>query len=279
MRDRLLCFCDESLFAGDKNMQAKVKGMQTENTFIIEPKGIDAEIVNNHRRFIYASNSEWVVAKEGGDRRFVVIDVPNKKMSREKYNAMAAEWANGGKEGFYYYLTSPEMQESIKHFDFEAEMVQTKGGLEQIMQTEPLIGWWHEILVEGGHMHKSLDTGAWSVSKWNINDVNLHTHLTESIYQSFQHYMETSGGKTYSGRKQHLGRQLQNLQEKGIIHFDNTKRDWDSGKMIWEFESIQDARKRWDAKWNNNEDTFGIHIKTTMDDTGNVIKGVREIDV
>jgi hypothetical protein len=120
MRDRLLCYVDENLFAGDKTMQAILKGIQTENTFIVESKEINVEIVSNHCRFIYARTGNSGYKKNGGDRRFVVIDVPNKKMNGEKYNAMASQWANSGKEGFYYYLMSDEMQESIKHFDFKA---------------------------------------------------------------------------------------------------------------------------------------------------------------
>ena len=31
-----------------------------------------------------------------------------------------------------------------------------------------------------------------------------------------------------------------------------------SGKTEWQFESLSDARKRWDEKWNNGEDSFGL---------------------
>lgn len=269
MKDRLLVFVDESLFAGDKKMQAKVKGMQTENTFIVEPKGIDATIVNNHRRFIYASNSEWVVAKGGSDRRFVVIDVPNKKMTKQQYLEMEGQWNNGGKEAFYYYLMSDEMQQSIQDFDFEAEMVQTKGGMQQMMLTNPEIGWWHEILQEAGHHIKNPDTSGWSICQWNYTKKNLFTTQTDSIYQSFLNYMETSGGKSYSGRKGNLATLLKNLNDEGTLLFDNQNRDWKNNKMIWEFESIDDARKRWDEKYNNGVDSFGTNnIKTAIDKFG-----------
>jgi len=267
MKDRLLCFVDESLFAGDKTMQAKVKGMQTENTFIVEPKGIDATIVNNHRRFIYASNSEHVVAKGGSDRRFVVIDVPNKKMTQQQYREMESQWNNGGKEAFYYYLMSDEMQQSIQDFDFEAEMIQTKGGMQQMILTNPELGWWYEILQEGGH-HQN-DTNGWSTYQWNTTKKNLHSVLTDDIFQSFLHYMETSGGKQYSGRKMHLGRLLKNLHDNGTLYFDSSNRDYKTNKTIWEFESIENARTRWDEKYNNGVNSFGTnHIQTTMDKFG-----------
>ena len=85
MKDKLLVFADESLFVGDKSMIGKVKIMQTENTFTVEPKGIDSQTVNNHRRFIYASNNEHVIAKPEDGRRLMVIDVPNKRMDRVAY--------------------------------------------------------------------------------------------------------------------------------------------------------------------------------------------------
>ena len=267
MKDRLLCFVDESLFAGDKTMQAKVKGMQTENTFIVEPKNVDATIVNNHRRFIYASNSEWVVAKGGSDRRFVVIDVPNQKMTKQQYREMESQWNDGGKEAFYYYLMSAEMQQSIQDFDFEAEMIQTKGGMQQMILTNPELGWWYEILQEGGH-HQN-DTNGSSIYQWNTTKKNLHSTLTDSIFQSFLHYMETSGGKQYAGRKGHLGRLLKNLHDNGTLHFDSSNRDYKTNKTIWEFESIEDARTRWDEKYNNGVNSFGTTQKqTTMDRFG-----------
>ena len=260
MKDRLLVFVDEAVWGGEKSQSGLVKAMQTENTMVIELKHMNAFVVNNHRRFIYASNSEWVVAKEIGGRRFQVIDVKDKKMGKKKYLEIKHQWDNGGKEGFYYYLTSPEMQDAIKDYDFEKGMVETKGSMQQIMETQPELGWWYEILVEGGHMEKGMDTGSWSIRAWNENTPNVFTDRTDAIFQSYVHHLDTMGIR-HKGRKGNLNTKLQKLHKEKVLKFDGSSRDWSSGndgKVAWSFESLVDARKRWDAKWNNGDDSFGL---------------------
>lgn len=113
MKDRLLVFADEVLFGGDKKSIGVLKTMQTEDTFTVEPKGVNAFIVNNHRRFIYSSNEQWIIHKEADDRRYQVIDVKNKKMSSETYKQIRQQLNDGGREALYYLLTSAEIQERI----------------------------------------------------------------------------------------------------------------------------------------------------------------------
>jgi hypothetical protein len=260
MKDRLLVFVDEAVWGGEKTQSGLVKAMQTENTMTIEMKHMNAFVANNHRRFIYSSNSDWIVAKEIGGRRFQVIDVNNKKMGREKYMEIKHQWDNGGKEAFYYYLTSPEMQDAIHDYDFEKGMIETKGSMQQIMQTQPELGWWYEILLEGGHMVKSIDTGQWSIREWNEDKPNTFTHQTDALFQSYVRHLETLGIRS-KGRKGNLTTKLNKLQDEKVMQFDPKARDWSgdaAGKKCWSFESLTDARKRWDDKWNNGEDSFGF---------------------
>lgn len=258
MKDRLLVFVDEAVWGGEKSQSGLVKAMQTENTMVIEMKHMNAFVANNHRRFIYASNSEWVVAKEIGGRRFQVIDVKNKKMGSSKYMEIKHQWDNGGKEGFYYYLTSPEMQESIHDYDFEKGMIETKGSMQQIMETQPELGWWYEILVEGGHMVKDYQNSTWSVSAWNEDTPNVFTNQTDAIFQSYVHHLDTMGIR-HRGRKGNLTEKMNRLHKEKVMKFDGKSRDWkNEGKVAWSFESLADARKRWDEKWNNGGDSFGL---------------------
>ena len=268
MKDRLLVFVDEAVWGGEKSQSGLVKAMQTENTMTIELKHMNAFVANNHRRFIYSSNSEWIVAKEIDGRRFQVIDVKNKKMGREKYMEIKHQWDNGGKEAFYYYLTSPEMQDAIKDYDFEKGMIETKGSMQQIMETQPELGWWYEILVEGGHMEKGMDTGSWSARGWNENETNVFTHRTDAIYQSYVHHLDTIGIR-HKGRKGNLTEKLNKLNREGVLKFDGSSRDWSSngdGKVAWSFESLSNARTRWDKKWNNGDDSFGLNKPIRFDE-------------
>ena len=72
-------------------------------------------------------------------------------MTRGEYKRIEQQWNDGGKEGFYYLLKSDKIQDAIQDFDFEANMIATKAGLEQIKQSDPIIGWFYEILDHGGH--------------------------------------------------------------------------------------------------------------------------------
>ena len=260
MKDRLLVFIDEAVWGGDKSQTGLVRAMQTESTMVVEMKFMNAFVANNHRRFIYSSNSEWIVAKEVGGRRFQVIDVKNQKMSKKKYLEIKYEWDTGGKEGFYYYLTSPEMQEAIHNYDFEKGMIETKGGMQQIMETQPELGWWYEILQDGGHQVKSLNgfgqqTGDLVICPWDDKTENkFHGTGTQNILDSYKNYHPAK----FNGTKSTLSQKLSKLNQQGIIFFE-TKRLYEiaNDPMGWIFEGISAARKRWDDHFNNGEDSFG----------------------
>ena len=61
-------------------------------------------------------------------------------MSSETYKQIRQQWDNGGREALYYLLTSAETQERIENYDFEAKMVSTKAGIQQMLQSEPVLG-------------------------------------------------------------------------------------------------------------------------------------------
>jgi len=254
MKDRLLVFADESVFAGDKRAVGTLKTMQTENTFTIEPKGVNAFVVNNHRRFIYSSNESWVINKDADDRRYQVIDVKNKKMTRGEYKRIEQQWNDGGKEGFYYLLKSDKIQDVIQDFDFEANMISTKAGLEQIKQSDPIIGWFYEILDNGGHYIWDLGQ---SICEWEMHEDNHFLTDKDAIHQSYVKYMETHGGTTWAKGKSQLSNRLSRLHEDGIIFFEKSRDPKTEGNpTVWSFESIYAARKRWDKKFNDGEDSF-----------------------
>lgn len=262
MSDKLLVFADEITWGGDKKNEGLLKTMTTEDTMIVEHKFRDAFSTNNYRRFIFSSNNEWVVPKEIDGRRFQVIDLPSRKLGDGKYLKHKEEWLNGGREGFYYYLLSPEMQERVSGFHFEKEMIETKGGLEQQKETEPHLGWWHQILVEGGHKVKE-DANNWRTVYWKEDTQNILTEQTDNLYISYQEHMKQLG-KRAVGDKGKLTGLLKKLGTQGVLRFHHLGR---SDKTIqgervtsvkWCFESLKDARKTWDKKWNNGEDSFGL---------------------
>ena len=195
-----------------------------------------------------------MVHKEADDRRYQVIDVRNKKMSTETYRQVKRQWNDGGKEALYYLLTSAEIQNQIQDFDFEANMVSTKAGVQQMIQSEPILGWFHEILDNGGHYVWSLEK---SIHEWKINEDNHFSTDKDVIYRSYLKYMETQGGKNWTGGIPQLSSKLSRLHDKKIIFFQTSRDSKTKGNpTVWSFESIYAARKRWDKHLNDGEDSF-----------------------
>lgn len=73
LMDKLFVFANEAFFAGNKKEANVLKSLVTDETMIVEPKGVDAFQVKKHFRLIIASNEERVVDLELDDRRYCVL--------------------------------------------------------------------------------------------------------------------------------------------------------------------------------------------------------------
>jgi hypothetical protein len=81
----------EALFAGDKQVASKLKALVTDETLIIEQKGRDAREVKNRVHLLMTSNEDWVVPAGPESRRWLVIDVSDKRRGDAAY--FKALWA------------------------------------------------------------------------------------------------------------------------------------------------------------------------------------------
>lgn len=70
-----LAFFDEAIYPKARAAQSALKGMLTEPTLMYEAKGRDQIEDFNRIKVIMASNHDWIVPVEIGDRRFAVFDV------------------------------------------------------------------------------------------------------------------------------------------------------------------------------------------------------------
>jgi len=105
LRDSIVVFGDEAFFAGDKRHESVLKTLVTEDTIIIETKGVDAEACPNYAHLILASNSTWVVPLGDGDRRYFVVDVDESHARDVKhFGGIARDLKNGGYENLLHYL-------------------------------------------------------------------------------------------------------------------------------------------------------------------------------
>lgn len=85
LADCCLLFADEILWDGDKKAESRMKVYLTEETIVIEGKGVDAAAWPNMLHVIMSSNSEWVVPAGRHERRYAVFDVSSAQRQKKDY--------------------------------------------------------------------------------------------------------------------------------------------------------------------------------------------------
>jgi Mesyanzhinovviridae DNA primase len=146
LRDCVLLFGDEAFFAGDKKHESVLKTLITEESMIIEHKGVDAEVGPNFIHLILASNSEWVVPMGAAERRFFVLDVGEGHQRDIGYfRNIADAMGHGGREALLHHL----MTYDLGGYDVR-RVPATRALLEQKMHSlGPMQEWWLERLQNG----------------------------------------------------------------------------------------------------------------------------------
>src|SRR5262249_8946200 len=98
-------YADEAFFAGDRSHESVLKALVTEETLMIEPKGLDPFAVRNCVHLIMSSNSDWVVPAGADARRYFVLNVGDKHLQDlEYFDAVVRQMDNGGREGLLHHL-------------------------------------------------------------------------------------------------------------------------------------------------------------------------------
>lgn len=146
LRDAVVLFSDEALYAGDKKHESILKALVTESTLVIESKGLDIVAAANYVHLILASNSNWVIPAGNNERRFFVLDIGISKMQDKKYfSAISAQMDKGGREALLYYLLNYEIS------SFEVRDVPKTLALQdqKLLSMSNEEAWWFEKLEEG----------------------------------------------------------------------------------------------------------------------------------
>lgn len=164
LRDCVVLFADEAFFAGDKQHESVLKTLVTEETLIVEGKGVDAETSPNYTHILMSSNSHWVVPAGPDERRYFVLDVgEDKKQDSNYFKAIRAALDRGGRANLLHYLMSMDLS------DFEVRKVpQTEALREQkLLSLSVEEQWWMERLMDG-RTTRSSDGWETSVTKERI---------------------------------------------------------------------------------------------------------------
>jgi hypothetical protein len=139
-------YADESFFAGDRSHESTLKGLITEDTMIIEPKGLDAFTVRNCIHLIMSSNSDWVVPAGADARRYFVLNVSDARMQDGTYFAAIVKQMNsGGREALLHSLQHRDIS------DFDPRRVpQTEALAEQKLHSRRGIDRLVEMIAHDG---------------------------------------------------------------------------------------------------------------------------------
>ena len=153
LKNALLVFCDEGFWAGNKQAEAPLKAMITEEQIMVEPKGKDAFAVKNHIRLMAASNNAWVVPAGLEERRFFVLDVSDRHMrDRDYFQKLYQQMDSGGREAMLYDL----LRYDFSGIDLRT-FPRTEALMDQIVSSmSPVQKFWFERLIQGRSVTQTL---------------------------------------------------------------------------------------------------------------------------
>ncbi len=146
LKDALVVFADEAVFAGDPRQRGALYGLITEDVLMVEAKFVDAVPMRNYVRMLMASNSDWVVPAGKDARRFFVLDVSVARRSDHAYfQEIQDQMESGGRSALLHHLL---------HYDYGGvnlrEPPATQALLENKMNSmKPVEKFWLDVLMRG----------------------------------------------------------------------------------------------------------------------------------
>lgn len=145
LEDCVVLFADEAFASGLRQTNV-LKGLVTEDTLVIEPKGVDVRVARNCVHLVMGSDAEWAVPVGLDDRRFFILSLSDAKMQDTGYfNQIKREMDLGGKEALLHLLLSRDISAynpwSRPHTDALRE--------EKIHSLDSAQAWWVGRLQDG----------------------------------------------------------------------------------------------------------------------------------
>jgi hypothetical protein len=216
-----LLFIDEGFWAGDKRAEGVLKQLITEPTLPIERKFFDVENVPNRLHVIMASNEDWVVPARGMERRFLVLDLDDKRAQDTKFfGALYKQLANGGLAAMLHDLLNVEVAEVDVR-----KAPRTAGLAEQLAHSlDPFEEWWL----------RKLQSGRLSP--------NAKTWHRISIQRLYEDYREEVGDKWAVSRTRF------GLKLRAVVRELSIERPREGGSRVrmYYLPSLEECRAEWD---------------------------------
>lgn len=273
LMDKLLVYIDEAIFAGDKKIMGKLKGLLTEDEIQLEGKFMNSFESKSYMRFIYSSNEDWVVPLEWDDRRYLCIDVADTYVNNPKakpyFDRIWKQWKEGnGKEHLYKFLTSPKILGLADEINYEHDRPKTVATMNQLLQTDEVCAWLQQIFTDGGHK-KQNQYGMMEMVEWlNTDQIDPeqdrdNVFPIDDLFNSFVAHNRATG-RNWNGTKKLLSQRLGDLHKQNKIWFKSLRIDKEKARRLtgesvttcWVFKSLDEERKLWvDEMWGGDEDS------------------------
>lgn len=111
LRDVVLLFADEAFFAGNKQDTDILKAIITSKELVVEEKQHTPEVHPNFIHLMMATNKDWAINAEFGDRRNFVLNVlPDMIGNRAYFDAMVKQMESGGYEALLHHLLTYDLK-------------------------------------------------------------------------------------------------------------------------------------------------------------------------
>jgi len=178
MRDCVLLFADEAIAPNDKEGEAVLKALITEDTLAVEGKGSNLITAPNRMHLIMASNEEFVVPATQDERRYAVFNVAPKTYDRTEnyFKALDQELENGGCGAMLHHLLNLD----LGNWHPRQCVPQTQALIDQKMENLTPADQWILGILMSGQIPGEIPTGK-SVPACSISARSLYNEMRESV--------------------------------------------------------------------------------------------------
>jgi hypothetical protein len=116
----LLVFANEAIWGGDKKSQGRMKALITDETTDVTSKGKDTIMLDNFKRWVFASNADHPVPIDRSDRRFVVFEVSAVRKGQTAYYKSLEDLRDDSNHSGSAALMYDLLREDISSFNPDA---------------------------------------------------------------------------------------------------------------------------------------------------------------
>ena len=245
LQDCVSLFADEAFFAGDKKHESVLKMLVTEDTIPVEKKGVDLETCPNFVHLIMASNDSHVVRASGDERRFLILDMSNRRQQDTSYfHDLREQMDNGGYEALLYFLQDID----LTTFNVR-EVPQTDALNEQkLLSMSQEEEWWWQKLMDGRLLDNHTEWKRYVASKdlegdftnyadtWKFSRRGNATQLGRFLFRVAPHLEKTQRRIEYE------------YQDANGYETTGTKRAY-----VYNFGSLEKCRAVWDELYGEQQ--------------------------